>query len=112
MINTWSSDDLDMDVLEYSMDDRRMSYDSMIGFLEMILVSHGGMTRTAETESWETSSWLKGRLLTWSNVKFLRMSNAVGMRILWFFPNNWYILTLKILESLTIPVVAVGRVCS
>ena len=36
------------------------------------------------------------------------MNDAVGMRILWFLPNNLSIFTLHILESLPIPVIYVG----
>ena len=90
---------------------RMISYASLIYSLSMILVSHGVMARPAETDIWKPLSWLKGRLLTWTNVKFLRINDAVGMRILWFFPNNVSILTLKMLESLPIPVIAVGRGC-
>ena len=64
-IKPWSSADLAMDVLEYSMADRRISDDLLIDLLAMILVSHGGMTRPAEAEIWDPLSWLKGRLLTW-----------------------------------------------
>ena len=69
-IKPWSSVDLAIEVLEIFMAARRMSDTSMIYSLAMILVSHGGMTRPAETEIWEPLSWLKGRLLTWSNVTF------------------------------------------
>ena len=70
LIKTWSSADLAMEVLENSMASRRMSDAYLIDSLAMILVSHGGMNRPAKTEVWEPPSWLKGRLLTWSNVTF------------------------------------------
>ena len=61
---------------------RSMSDASLIDSLAMILVSHGVMTRPAETEIWEPLYWLKGRLLTWSNITFWKMNDAVGMMIL------------------------------
>ena len=70
LIKPWSSADIDMDVLEYSMTARKMSDASLIDSLAMILVNYGGMTRPADIDIKEPSYWLKGKLLTWSNVMF------------------------------------------
>ena len=50
LIKPWYRADLDMEVLENLMAGRRMSDASLINSLARILVSHGGMTRTADTE--------------------------------------------------------------
>ena len=111
MINPWSSADLAMKVLENSMATWRMSDALLIDSLAMILITQRGMTRPAETEIWEPFYWLKGRQLTWSNVTFWRMNDAVGMRILLFLTKDLSILTLKMLESITIPMIPVGNGC-
>ena len=101
-----------MKVLENSMATRRMSDALLIDSLAMILITHGGMTRPAETEIWEPFYWLKGRQLTWSNVTFWRMNDAFGMRILLLLTKDLSILMLKMLESIPIPMIAVGNGCS
>ena len=60
----------------------RISDALIIDSLTMILVNHGGVSRSDKTEIWEPFSWLKGRMLTWSNVTFSMMNYAVGMSIL------------------------------
>ena len=52
-IKPWYSADLAMEVLENSMDARRILYALLIDSPMMILVSRGGMNRPYETEIWE-----------------------------------------------------------
>ena len=77
-IKPWYSADLAMEVLENSMSDRRMSDASLIDSLATILISHGRMTRPADTDIWEPSYWLKDRMLTWSNVTAKELANYVA----------------------------------
>ena len=50
LIKPWSSSDLDMELLENTMDARRILDASLIDSLVIILVIHEGITRPNETE--------------------------------------------------------------